>query len=352
MKRWVQGVIACGLVLALSGCGNKTQQATTAKSSSQTTQQKHYLKLNWDDGKTANLNDYMAQFGVVMKQAYTRIGKSTTADWFGTSLSDYIAGKQKLVLAGQQRAVNWLPNPAHGVKSKLNVLAIYLDEQNNILYFFVNQNNAVRVYVSQQRPDDNGLINIKETANTDLTAAFQAIAGGDEPKQPGDAGSGSSTATTTTTAADDTSYATQFPANMQRTWYGYNDSDDDMQTLIISGNEMKTDFGTSIVHDESERAADDHAGMGGMTEAHEDWVLLREGGTDDDWINILGWYQTAGAGESYKVVLRKLNGSKVQVLTEAYGAQLDTWMHYYPTPELADKWKTTMFDDDNVPDFK
>jgi hypothetical protein len=353
MKRWAQGAVACVLVLTLAACGNRQEQNTKSTVSSNQKVNKDRLKLNWDNGKTANLNDYMAEFGVVMKQSYTRIGKSTSEDWFGTSLSDYIDGKQKLVLDGQQRAVNWLPNPSRGSKSQLNVLAIYLDSKNNILYFFTNQNNTVRVYVSQERPDDNGLINIKETANTDLTAAFQAIAGGDEPKQPENAASSSASGTVTKaddTDNDDNAELTEFPANMQRTWYGYNDYTDGMQTLIISGNEMKSDGGTTIIHKSDERAADDYAGQAGMTEAHEDWAILRSFSNNGDWVNIFGWYQGAGAGMSYKVVLRNLNGSKVLVLTEAGGAQLDTYAHYYPTQELADKWQTTMFDDDNVED--
>lgn len=353
MKRWVRGLAACVLVLTLAACGHQDQTPTpTAQSSSAASNAT--FKLNWDDGKTASLNDYMAQFGTVMKQSYTRIGRSTSADWFGTSLADYITSKQKLVLDGATMTTKWLPQSGRGVKDQLNVLAVYLDSQNDILYLFVNRNNAVRVYVSQKRPDDNGLINIQETANTSLTAAFQAIAGGKSPVAPGDSSASSSSSGGTVTKTDgDTSpnvtYATQFPANMQRTWYGYSQYTEGMQKLVISGNEMISSDGyTTTIHDESERAADDRAGQPGMTDAHNDWVLLRTSSATPGWINLFGWYQGAGAGTSYKVVLRNLDGSKVEVLTQASGAFRMTDAHYYPTAALADKWQMTMFDDDNV----
>lgn len=341
MKRWAQGAAVCVLVLILAACSNKQEQSTTPAVSSSQKVNKDRLKLNWDDGKTANLNDYMAQFGVVMKQAYTRIGKSTSEDWFGTSLSDYIASKQKLVLDGQQRAVNWLPSPSRGSKSKLNVLAIYLDAKNNILYFFVNQNNTVRVYVSQERPDDNGLINIKETANSDLTAAFQAIAGGDEPKQPGNAASSQSSGTVT--KADDES--TDFPANMQRTWYGYSmDDDSEMITITFTGNKIiSTDGTTTTIHSESERQPGDTYAAPGMIPSHSDWMTMEKGA--NGWVTVVPWFKRGPALQSYRVLLKNLDGSKVPVLVagEGYADDVDVQVNFYPTAELADKWNTTYF---------
>lgn len=53
------------------------------------------------------------------------------------------------------------------------------------------------------------------------------------------------------------------------------------------------------------------------------------------WVNIYGWNQTAGDGEYYGVKVRHYHGHRIRVMSEANGAGIWTYQHYYATRKVA-----------------
>lgn len=60
------------------------------------------------------------------------------------------------------------------------------------------------------------------------------------------------------------------------------------------------------------------------------------------WLNVYGWYQSAGDGEYYKVMTENINGKNVPILTAASGAGNS---NYYRSQDLA---QDTMYDGEST----
>lgn len=65
------------------------------------------------------------------------------------------------------------------------------------------------------------------------------------------------------------------------------------------------------------------------------------------WLNVMGWVQSAGDGESYAVHTEDLDGKSVKVLVAASGAE--NWVDtvYFPSQDLDDQYGDQQFDDLN-----
>ena len=77
-----------------------------------------------------------------------------------------------------------------------------------------------------------------------------------------------------------------FPANMQGTWYGWDDYSKQIQTVTFSGNKWTIDGHTSYAYDGSVRTADDKAASENSGKEidqakAEKWVSLGKSSTDE-----------------------------------------------------------------------
>ena len=63
------------------------------------------------------------------------------------------------------------------------------------------------------------------------------------------------------------------------------------------------------------------------------------------YINVLGWFQTAGAGADYAAHTEEINGNKVPVVVEGGGAGYWTFSVYYPSEDLANQQGDTKYED-------
>lgn len=361
--------LGLGITLALTsllvvGCGAPAATKSAHKADAPTHQEakrKHvtpkkkvaYQQLQWDTARRDALQQYMAQFGPVMNQQYVMVDKQSTTAWYDQPLGQYMTAKRSVMIDGVKTAVTWLPEPAKGNAKQPNVVAVYADTNAHILYCFALTGKQPHVYVSQAAPGDDGLIGLKETANQDLTAAFSAIVAGKTASVP------KATVATTQESKeneDDTAESTvaalsQFPKNMQGTWYGV--SYGKLYTLSIAGNKLTQGDMTQEAHPLSERTeADNKASMSldeNSRSARQYWIelLIDPPFKDGDWIDVYGWYQSAGAGSFYRVIPRTLDGQRVNVMDTASGAGQWLDCHFYPTKEMAYKYKDLTFPEDN-----
>ena len=140
------------------------------------------------------------------------------------------------------------------------------------------------------------------------------------------------------------------------TWYGYNKYESKLDTINITGNKIITNGNTTEIHSDSERTAADKALSAGSgtiddnkdTYKFKHWGSVRSTNEENGrkWLNVKGWYQSAGTGSFYGVKNRVINGRSIPVLTLADGAGMWASQHFYQDKADANKMSDTMFDDE------
>ncbi|MHC9533563.1 hypothetical protein ACVPPR_09160 [Dellaglioa sp. L3N] len=145
------------------------------------------------------------------------------------------------------------------------------------------------------------------------------------------------------------------------TWYGYNSYKSKIDTIKITGNKITTNGDITELHPTSERTAADKALLAGSSTAGNskaDTYRMHHWGSfismrDSDgrkWLDVRGWYQSAGDGTYYGVKTRLINGHNTPVLTLAGGAGIWASQHFYPTMADAKKMTDTKFNDEHTQD--
>ncbi|MCI1985568.1 MAG: DUF4767 domain-containing protein [Lactobacillus sp.] len=369
MKIW-QTATLLSLGLVLTGCGgqqaakssNTSSMSSVIKSSSAKTTG---VKLAWDDTKAKKLAAFMQDFGTTMNQSYTQVGATTHAQWQGTDLATLSKGQKPINLAGTTTKVTWLPQTGQASKTQPNVVAVYVDNADKILYLFtLTADGQAKALVSQAAANADVLA-VKETANTDLAGGFKAIAAGQDA-----ANDTSSTATAASSSSSSSSQQASpkasasdvvFNSSYQHTWYTYDDAssedeDSSVHQIQFTANSRAYDGTTSPVYPASKRTAADEAVLSGdtsqMDESKSNWGAAGEL-TDDGgrhWINVRGWYQGAGDGTYYRIVQRNLDGQMAPVLEVASGAEMWHDSNYFLTEAQAQKYKDITYDDEHAYD--
>ena len=141
------------------------------------------------------------------------------------------------------------------------------------------------------------------------------------------------------------------------TWYGYNEYESKLDTINITGNKIITNGNVTELHLTSERTAADKALLAGSStagnskvdtykESHWGSFVSLHGEDGRKWLDVRGWYQSAGAGSYYGVKNRVINGRSIPVLTIAGGAGIWASQHFYQDKADANKMSDTMFDDE------
>lgn len=130
-----------------------------------------------------------------------------------------------------------------------------------------------------------------------------------------------------------------FPKSIRGTWYSYQDHK--MSRTKITAKKIIGDGYVNRVHSRKEN----YSVKVGTKRKHPTWVIARMATltNKERWVNTLGWYQTAGAGGSYRKTVHKLGGHKHAVLQTATGAGYWTFSHGYHSKHLAKKYGNHYF---------
>lgn len=331
----------------------KVQKATTSSakkvSRKQVTQTSSSAKAVWSSAKLQALKTYMASFSQAMNQQYADYQPGNETHFFGLNYPSYFK-EDKLAVDDQHVTADWSTDGTGS--SDYNVVGIYSDsaaahDMSAHLYLFTIHDGQPVVLITEQNqgmPD--GLVHFKETANTDLKQNFAQIVDG-------------GSATTANTAKAPTATASyQVPSELVGTWYGYSEyskQPEQIDTLEIAGNKLILNGETSELHLDSERTSQDHDLANGKGDPSQmdknkgaNWGIISEFDNEGrHWLNVRGWYQSAGAGTYYGVKSRSIDGQNMPVLTIAGGAGIWPDQHLYPTKAAALSMKDTKFDDEH-----
>lgn len=289
-------------------------------------------KTIWNDQKLDQLKNYMNQFGAVMNQKYEQVTFSSNSSWYNVNLSDYAKENKSINIAGQSYKTNWFNTHAYyGTKY---IPAAYVDNDQHILYLFIANEGDNVVLVSQQEPNANGELMMKETSNQDLLNAFIAIGGGNNPDTESSSISNSKN-------SEDSSEPPLFtiPQEFTGTWYS---ADGDQITLSgttfsESGNySFKLHDGNAMSEEEQEAARTD------ASAAHNDWgiastkMMEMGDGVEHNTLLVRNWNRNGGNAYLY-VTDETVDGRSVRVLNYGESDFSPTTQSYYPTQADADQ---------------
>jgi len=146
------------------------------------------------------------------------------------------------------------------------------------------------------------------------------------------------------TSSNQTAYAKAkytmktFPKSIRGTWYSYQYHE--MDRIKITSKKITEIKEVSRLHSRKTTAyPKENAKM-----KHPSWVTARMMTVNHEhWVNVMGWYQTAGDGESYRQVTHKIGGSHHSILQMAGGAGFWTDSHGYHSKHLAKKYGNHYF---------
>ncbi|MFD1440491.1 DUF4767 domain-containing protein [Lacticaseibacillus hegangensis] len=355
MKLW-RTTILLTLGLALAACGNqqpkKAASSSSAVSSSISKKAKTGVKLAWNADKAQKLDAFMKDFGSTKSQTFTRADRSAHTKWQGLDLTQIYKAKRSITIDDTKTAVTWLPKKGQASKIRQNVVAVYADDQATVLFLFMlTAKGQTQVLISQSAPKGK-TISTTETTNENVKKGFADIAAGRPAALTSKAiaSSSSSAATSSKASPQKATHAAVFNASFQaNTWYT---NDNDSADTISFGANSITEAGSVMpVYWRSERTGTDKAWDEGTStvedQSKEGWGVADPQGA---WVDIRGWYQSAGDGQSYRIVSQNLGGQNVPVLETAGGAGLWLNSNYYPTQELATQYQDTVFSDENSQD--
>lgn len=353
----ISSVILSSLLI-LTGCGsnsskksNVTSKVKVVKQSSSKKSQKGVAKKKsgslWNNDKDSHLEDFMKQWGEVMNQTYTKYDGTNNIQT--ASGMNYPQDFNSATVNGQNVSMAW--DKKGTGKNDYNVVAIYnynKSSSSSITYAFTLADGEPIVLVNES-----GGNNWSETKNKSLKENFVNIFDGKAThvEKPKVSSSSSAKSSSSTKATEDLGegrggYVTT-PEAMRGTWYSK--GEDGMKKLVISEHEI---------------AYTDSNGQSGRTILYKKTIPTPDNVSEEEvkdkmewgdaryvnihglqYINVLGWFQTAGAGADYAAHTEEINGNKVPVVVEGGGAGYWTFSVYYPSENLANQQGDTKYED-------
>ena len=350
----ISSVILSSLLI-LTGCSsnsskksNVTSKVKVVKQSSSKEKQKSVTKKKsgvlWNSDKDSRLEDFMKQWGEAMDQTYTKydgINNIQTA-----SGMNYPQDFGSATVDGHDVSMAW--NKKGTGKNDYNVVAIYNynnSSSSSITYAFTLADGEPIVLVNE----DSGN-NWSETKNKSLKENFVNIFDGKATHVEKPAASSSSVKNSTKGTEDmgegRGGYVTT-PEAMRGTWYSKDENG--ITKLVISEHEI-----TYVNPD----------GQGGRITLYKKTISTPDNVSQDEvkakmewgdarytnmnglqYINVLGWYQSAGAGAYYAAHTEEINGNRVPIIVEGGGAEAWTYAIYYPSEDLANQQVNTKYED-------
>ncbi|WP_125764733.1 hypothetical protein [Levilactobacillus mulengensis] len=135
-----------------------------------------------------------------------------------------------------------------------------------------------------------------------------------------------------------------FPKSIRGTWYSYQDHK--MSRTKITAKKIVSDGYVYRLHSRKVTyVVKNNAKM-----KHPSWVTagMITLSNKERWVNVMGWYQTAGDGSSYRKVTHKLAGHKHSILQVSVGAEFWTYSHGYHSKHLAKKYGNHYFKGERI----
>ena len=361
------------LGLLLTGCGNSNKESASSSKEAKTTEvaskkaqanssTNHEAKTSsqnekneeaalWNDEKNQKLATFMQQWGKSMNQTYESFGPNRNTNFYGLKFPAQL--DQTLLKVNQQEvSMKWSANGTGD--ADYNIVAIYSDSQSASpmsahLYFFTFHNGKPIVLVTSQtngnvtkstsNNKDDGLF-FKETENKDLKNGFADIVAGKTPTISNSSNADNSSVSQSSTQTGQKNAADNFPENMQGEWFAYSPYEDKIITLTIKDNKITSEGTTTEVHKitEAEKKANQSINADQMNDQQRNWAYFNH---IDGWLNVYGWYQSAGNGTYYKVVNEQINSQATPVLEQASGATINVNYKFYRSKELAMQQKNS-----------
>ncbi|KRL00808.1 lipoprotein precursor [Liquorilactobacillus capillatus DSM 19910] len=355
-----------GLLLTTTACSSNSQPAFVNKDSKSTSTQKKTVKTStkkekngatvasssskdtgsgsinstsakqtdyWNGAKATALSKFMDQWQETMDQQYASYTPAKNVNFYGLKYPDELAQKTTAV-DDQQIPIEW-SDTGRGNKD-YEVVAVYSDAEythnmSQHLYLFVLHDGEPEVLITQQNqgmPDH--LIHFKQTENTVLSTGFANIVKGRSATVPSSSKQSKSSSQNS---------ALTVPAALKRTWYGYDD-EGKLNTVTITADTL-TSSGSKIYLHTRDANIDPS-----KEPQHDDWASASTANVRGiNFLNIRGWNQTAGAGESYGVKQENVDGQNIDVMIEAGGAGVWCSQTYYTSADLAKKQQGQKYDD-------
>lgn len=334
---------------------NQKNQSSATTATATNDQQEQSL---WNQSKNQKLASFMQKWGATMNQQYKSYGPGNNTNFYGIAFPQQF-DQTLLKVNNQTVSMKW-SNDGTG-NADYNVVAIYCDSDtaqsmNEHLYLFTFHNGDPVVLITQQTngnvtksanngPDDG--LHFKKTANQDLNNGFKAIANGKTPTLNGQ--KAGNNARQNSSSSNQLDAPDNFPANMQGTWYTYDKTDNKVTSITISGNKLIDSAApndATEVHKitDSEKQTNESLNPSTGDRNKQNWAYFRH---INGWLNVYGWYQSAGAGEYYKVMTENINGKDVPVLAAASGAGIWLDNNYYRSQNLAQQQQDTTYNDES-----
>ena len=139
------------------------------------------------------------------------------------------------------------------------------------------------------------------------------------------------------------------PSEMQGTWYSADYNSDSTVTFKAHTMTSSADGETStlkLYKQGNQFLAGDDVNNKTIIDATKDWGSAKMMHANDlDFLNIRGWCQSAGDGDSYAIHTETINGKPVKVLVLAGGAGFWTSAVYYQSQDLAKQQTDAHYDD-------
>lgn len=348
MKKGILGILLLSLVLA--GCSSNStakkestnESSSTVKTTSSSTRAKaSATKIGaWTTQKDTELSSFIKQWEKVMDQTYTQYtGENNLTTANGTV---YPTEFKTATVDGQPAELVWDPKGTQ--KVGYAVVALYNYNKNtggSITYAFTIKDGTPIVLVNETNTASN---NWTQTKNNDLKENFANIYNGRPTTTVGSANE--KTATDDAYSDGRNGYITT-PVAMRGTWYAK--SYGKMSKLEVSEHEI-------VYTSEGEKPAKTilyRPGNGrkfdtdsAVQEARQEWGVASEVTKNDlNYINVRGWYQTAGAGTFYAAHTELIDGKQTPVVVVGGGAGAWTSTVYYQTEALAEQQAEVKYDD-------
>ncbi|MBD5807519.1 hypothetical protein [Limosilactobacillus walteri] len=331
MNKKIGLLMVTGTILMLTACGKQNSNSTTVSSSSSSSLlvAKSSAKINSDNLTPQEAVSLISTYcGLRYGGEWASMTKQAERD--GLQVKLYPSSKYQLSDGGQGVAYD----VTAGGKSRGLIYTVNNDDVNIYQNVKTNQKNnklatisksAMASYVNQE--GQGKLV-------SDLAARAQVV----------DKRNDDSAASSTSNDISDHKYgrleAINVPSEMQGTWYS---ADNDADSTMTFGPHSCTyddgdDKGTVQLYKQDPQFGEnaDNYENKDIQDATKNWGKTSFFNLDGArWLNIRGWTQGAGDGESYAVKTETINGRQVKILVEGGGAENLVDAVYYQSKDLA-----------------
>lgn len=321
-KKQITAFTVAGLALLMAGCGNQSSPTNSGNSSSLLAS-KTSTKISGDNLSPQQMVSLVTTYaGNKYGQQWAQTAKN--AHKSGLVVDLYPSSNYQLSDNGQGVAYNV---KASGKSSQL----VYTVNGDNVTIFKnAGKHQSAKKLTTVSRSDMVNYVN--EHGQADYVDQLSQKAQVVDKRSGGDSSSSSSTG----------KYGNEGPITvpkaMQGTWYTEDGEASSVtfgkNTFSISG----SDGGTTKLFKQNSHFLDDESQTTNeaINEATKDWGSVAFMTVDGlHYLNIRGWCQTAGDGESFAITTEKINGKDVTVLVSAHGAGFWADTVYYRSKEMA-----------------